>query len=76
MVSRKSLIVYFQNKKVAKEIEKLGVNITYINAKTNYLTGYLDATNYEKVKKQIATLRHVKKVEDSFLDLGGFDFKE
>jgi len=76
MVSRKAMVVYFQSKKVEKEIEKLGVNITYINVKMNYLIGYVDAISYDKVKKQIANLRHVRKVEDSLLEMETFDFNE
>ncbi|MBN2504480.1 MAG: DUF2129 domain-containing protein [Bacilli bacterium] len=76
MVKRKGIIVYFQNKKVAKEIEKAGVNIAYVNPKANYLSGYVDADNFEKVKKQIQNLRLVRRVDESLVDMDEFSFKE
>lgn len=76
MVKRKGIIVYFQNKKVAKEIEKAGVNVTYINPKANYLSGYVDSEQFENVKKQIQKFRLVRKVEESLVDMDEFEFKE
>lgn len=76
MVVRKSFIVYFQNKKVSKEIEKMGVNITYINPKANYLVGYIDSAQYEKTKKQIQHLKLVKKVDESLLEMDHLEFTE
>ncbi len=76
MVKRRGIIVYFQNKKVAKEIAKNGVNITYLNPKANYLSGFVDAENFEKIKRQIQKMRLVRKVEESLVDMEDFDFKE
>jgi uncharacterized protein YlbG (UPF0298 family) len=76
MVKRKGIIVYFQSKKVAKEIEKFGVNITYLNPKANYLSGYVDEDQFEQTKRQIQKLRNVKKVEESLMDMEELSFKE
>lgn len=76
MVKRKGIIVYFQNKKVAKEIEKAGVNVTYLNPKANYLSGYVDADQFERIKKQIQKIRQVKKVDESLVDMDVFEFTE
>lgn len=76
MVKRKGIIVYFQSKKVAKEVERIGVNITYLNPKANYLTGYVDEDQFEQLKKQLSKLRFVKKVEESLLDMQDLSFKE
>ncbi len=76
MVKRKGIIVYFQNKKVEKDVEKAGVNITYLNPKARYLTGFVDADDYEKVRKQLQKFRLVRKVDESLVDMDEFDFKE
>ena len=76
MVKRKGIIVYFQSKKAAKEVEKIGVNIVYLNPKANYLTGYVDEDQFEAIKKQCAKLRLVRKVEESLLDMQDLAFKE
>jgi len=76
MVKRKGIIIYFQNKKVAKEAESLGVSISYINPKAGYLTGFVDFEQYEKVRKQLAKHRLVKKVDESLLDMEALAFKE
>jgi len=76
MVKRKGIIVYFQNKKVAKEVEKAGVHITYLNPKANYLSGYVDAEQFDKIRKQIQKFRQVRKVDESLVEMDEFDFKE
>ncbi len=76
MIKRKGIIVYFQNKKIAKEAETLGVSIAYLNPKAGYLTGYIDADQFEKAKKQLLRHKLVKKVDESLLDMENFDFKE
>ncbi|MGI6392762.1 MAG: DUF2129 domain-containing protein [Candidatus Izemoplasmatales bacterium] len=76
MVKRKGIIVYFQNKRIAKEAEALGITISYINPKAGYLTGFVDYDKYEKIKKQLVKNRLVKRVDESLLDMEAFSFKE
>ncbi|MDD4183954.1 MAG: DUF2129 domain-containing protein [Candidatus Izemoplasmatales bacterium] len=76
MVNRKGIIVYFQNKKIAKEVEALGISISYLNPKAGYLTGYVDAEMYEKVRKQLIKNKLVKKVDESLLDIETLGFNE
>lgn len=76
MVSRKGLVVYFTTPKIVTEIEKLGVHIVYKNEKRNYLTGYLDSQNFERVFKQIEAMKACKKVEESQMDFANYTFKE
>ncbi|MDD3122845.1 MAG: DUF2129 domain-containing protein [Candidatus Izemoplasmatales bacterium] len=76
MVSRKAMVIYFQSKKVVKEIEKLNLNITYVNEKANYAIAYTDTVNYEKAKKQVQALSGIKKVDDSLADMEHLEFKE
>ncbi|MCK7488188.1 MAG: YlbG family protein [Bacillus subtilis] len=76
MITRKGIIVYFQTAKVIPEIEKQGLNITYKNEKRNYVVGYVDATQFERIKKQLETMKNVRKVEESLVDMDQFSFKE
>ena len=76
MVSRKGLIVYYSTPKIGTEIEKKGVHVVYNNEKRNYLTGYVDTNQFERVKKDISQLKAVKKVEDSLMEFDNYTFKE
>ncbi len=76
MVSRKGMIIFFQTPKVVAEIEKAGVHVVYKNDKRNYLTGYVDSAQFEKVKKQVEAIKNVRKVEESLQDMQELDFKE
>jgi len=76
MVSRKGLIIYFASSKVKQEVEKLGINIVYVNEKRSYLTGYVDASQLERVKKQLETMKNIKKVEESLVDMEVLNFTE
>lgn len=76
MIRRKEIIIYIQNKKAVKELEKLSMNITYINEKANYVVAYIDRDNSDKFKKQILSTPGVKRVEESLVDLEEFSFKE
>jgi uncharacterized protein YlbG (UPF0298 family) len=76
MITRKGIIVYFQTTKIIPEIEKQGLNITYKNDKRNYVMGYVDATQFDRIKKQLETMKNVRKVEESLVDMDQFSFKE
>jgi uncharacterized protein YlbG (UPF0298 family) len=76
MVSRKGIIVYYATPKVRQEIEKQGVNIVYQNEKRNYLTGYVDATQFERIKKVLETMKNIKKVEESLVEMEELNFSE
>jgi len=76
MIRRKEIIIYIQNKKAVKELEKLSMNITYVNEKANYVVAYIDRDNSDKFKKQLLSTSGVKRVEESLVDLEEFSFKE
>lgn len=76
MVTRKGIIVYFASAKVRQEIEKLGVNIVYINESRNYLTGYVDMNQFERVKKIIEGMKNVRKVDESLAEMENLNFTE
>ncbi len=76
MVSRKGIVIYYTTAKVVQEVEKLGVHIVYKNDKRNYLTGYIDSTQFERVKKQIEMMKTIKKVEESLLENTNYEFTE
>lgn len=76
MIVRKSILVYFVSPKIRQEVEKLGVNIVYVNDKRNYLAGYVDATQFERVKKQLEAMKNIKKVEESLVDMDVLNFQD
>lgn len=76
MISRKGIIVYFLTPKVIQEIEKQGVAVAYKNDKRNYLVGYVDKNQFDRVKKQLEGMKNIKKVEESLLDMDQFAFPE
>jgi uncharacterized protein YlbG (UPF0298 family) len=76
MIIRKGIIVYFQTSKVIQEIEKQGVAVVYKNDKRNYLVGYVDKNQFDRVKKQLEGMKNIKKVEESLLDMEQFAFPE
>ena len=76
MVIRKGILVYFASGKIRQEVEKVGVNIVYFNEKRNYLAGYVDATQFERIKKQLETMKNVRKVEESLLDMEPLNFQD
>jgi len=76
MVNRKGIIIYFQNKKIVKEVEKAGVHISYVNPKANYLAGYIDEGQFDRVKKQLQKHRQIRKIEESMIEMEHLSFKE
>jgi uncharacterized protein YlbG (UPF0298 family) len=76
MVSRKGIIVYYATPKVRQEIEKQGVNIVYQNEKRNFITGYVDSNQFERIKKALETMKNIKKVEESLVEMEELNFSE
>ncbi|HAQ56589.1 MAG TPA: hypothetical protein DCR44_04220 [Acholeplasmatales bacterium] len=76
MIQRKGIIVFYQSPKVIAEVERLGVHVTYKNENRNYLAGYVDATQFDKIKKLIETVKNVRKVEESLADMKDLDFED
>ncbi len=76
MIQRKGIIVFYQSPKVIAEVERLGVHVTYKNESRNYLAGYVDATQFEKIKKLIEAVKNVRKVEESLADMKDLDFQD
>lgn len=76
MVSRKGLTIYYASPKVRQEIERQGVNVVYQNDKRNFLTGYVDANQFDRIKKQLEAMKNIKKVEESLVDMDVLTFTE
>jgi len=76
VVTRKGIVIYFTQAKVRQEIEKLGVNIVYVNEKRFYMMGYVDSTQFDRVKKAIEGFKNVKKVEESLAEMENLNFTE
>lgn len=76
MIQRKGIIVFYTSPKVLAEAERLGVHVTYRNEARGYLAGYVDETQYERIKKQLEAVKNVRKVDESLVDLKELDFVE
>lgn len=73
MIDRKGIVIYFQNPKVIKNIKKYDVNITYVNKAGKYLAGYIDASEFPKIKKELKKNRLIKKIEESLIEMPSID---
>lgn len=67
MLKRKSIIVYFRNPKVLKQVEKFG-EIKYFTKKKKYAVIYVNEEELEQKIKELQGLKLVRKVEESLLD--------
>jgi len=76
MIVRKSVLIYFNSAKIRPEIEKQGVNVVYVNDKANYMAGYVDASQFERIKKQLEGMKNVRKVEESLVDMDPLSFQD
>ncbi len=69
MIDRKGIIIYFLNPKVIKVVNKLKVNVTYVNKAGKYLTGYCDAKDFPNIKKELKKHRLIRKVDESLVEM-------
>ncbi|MFA5006639.1 MAG: DUF2129 domain-containing protein [Candidatus Izemoplasmatales bacterium] len=76
MIQRKGIIVFYQSPKVIAEVERLGVHVTYRNEDRGYLAGYVDASQFDRIAKQLETVNNVRKVEASLADMQELDFQD
>ena len=67
MLKRKSLIVYFRNPKVLKQVEKFG-EIKYFTKKKKYAVIYVNEEEVKEKMKSLKSLKLVRKVEESLFD--------
>lgn len=67
MLKRKSLIVYFRNPKVLKQVEKFGP-IKYYTKKKKYAVIYVDEEKLEETINGLKDLKLVRKVEESLFE--------
>jgi uncharacterized protein YlbG (UPF0298 family) len=65
MLDRKTLVVYFRNPKVIKQLEHFG-HVSYYHKKRRYAILYVNANELEQVKTQLEKQRQVRKVEYSY----------
>ncbi|MFP4287098.1 MAG: DUF2129 domain-containing protein [Candidatus Izemoplasmataceae bacterium] len=65
MEERKTLVVYFRNPKIIKQLENLG-HVSYFHKKRRYAILYVNASELETIKTQLEKQRHVRKVEYSY----------
>ena len=69
MTSRKGIVVFFRNSKIIKKIEKMNINVVYINKPGKYLTGYVDAKDFDSIKKQLKKHKLVRNVDESLVEM-------
>ncbi len=69
MVERKGIVIYFQNKKALKALEKYKINIAYVNQAGKYLVGYCDETEFNIIKKELKQHKLIRKVEESLIEM-------
>jgi len=67
MIKRTSIIIYFKNPKVLKEIEKISA-IKYYNKKRKYAIIYVNEADVEENMNLISKMKSVKKVEQSLVE--------
>ncbi len=67
MRNRASIIVYFKSPRVLKRLKKIG-NVAYFHKKRKYAVLYVDEDRRDKIRKELESLKHVRRVEDSLLD--------
>ncbi len=73
MLERKGIVIYFQNKKVIKAIKKFEINISYINEAGKYLTGYINAKDFQTIKKELSKNKLIRKVDESYIEMPKID---
>ncbi|MFA7075788.1 MAG: DUF2129 domain-containing protein [Candidatus Izemoplasmatales bacterium] len=74
MVKRKGIIVYFRNKKIVNKLKEFGMNVTYINNGSKYLTGYINEDSFEQLYSSLKNHRLVKKIEASKQEMEALNF--
>ena len=67
MVKRQSLIVYFRNPKVLKQVEKVA-QIKYYSKKKKYAIIYVSEEEVKAKKEELNQLKLVRKVEESLFE--------
>ncbi len=69
LISRKGIVIFFRNSKILKQIGKLNINVVYVNKPGKYLTGYVDAKDFDSIKGQLKKNKLVRKVEESLVEM-------
>lgn len=67
MVKRRSLIVYFRNPKVLKQVEKVA-EIKYYTKKKKYAIIYVSEEEVKAKKEELQQLKLVRRVDESLFD--------
>ena len=67
MLKRQSLIIYFRNPKILKEIAKIS-EIKYYHKKRRYAIVYVSEGEVEEVSAKLKALKNVRRVEESLRD--------
>jgi len=69
MIDRKGIVIYFQNAKVVKQLDKYNINIVYVNEAGKYLTGYCNTKDLPNIRKELKNNKLIRKIEESYVDM-------
>ncbi len=69
VVERKGIVIYFQNSKVVKTLDKYNINVVYVNEAGKYLTGYCNAKDLNNIRKELKNNKLIRKIEESYVDM-------
>lgn len=72
-ISRKLLVVYYNNPQAIKKLEKHG-NLIYHSNKLKYAYLYIDAKEVKSATNNIKNIKGVYKVEESLLEMEEYNF--
>ena len=72
MLSRQSIIVYFKNPKIIKQLKRMG-NVMYFHKKRKYAVIYVNTNDVDTIVQELRKFRHVRKVDVSKLDYSMYD---
>ncbi len=72
MLSRQSIVVYFKNPKILKQLKRVG-NVMYFHKKRKYAIIYVNSDQVDTVLEELRKFRQVRKVDVSKLDFSMYD---
>jgi len=73
MIERVGIVIYFQNAKVLKTLEKYNINVAYVNEAGKYLAGYCNVKDLPIIKKELKNNKLIRKIDESYVEMPSLD---
>lgn len=73
MIDRIGIVIYFQNAKVIKALDKYNINIVYVNEAGKYLAGYCNAQDLPTIRKELKNNKLIRKIDESYVEMPSLD---